>query len=69
MTIKTPHSPRISPQIHHQNTTFYTPFLPKPPAKTHIYQRRKKRRKNIHLPDIFLGRKREEAGIAPGLFA
>jgi hypothetical protein len=69
VTIKPPHLPRITPQIDHQNTTFCTSLLPKPPAKTHIYQRRKKRRKNIHSPEIFLGPKREEAGIAPGLFA
>jgi hypothetical protein len=33
---KTPRSPRNPPRFHHQNTTRKRPFLPKPPAKTHI---------------------------------
>jgi hypothetical protein len=35
MTVNTPRFATIPPQIHHQKTTFYYPFLPKPPAKTH----------------------------------
>jgi hypothetical protein len=26
------------PQLHHQKTTFCTPFFPKPPAKTRVHQ-------------------------------
>jgi hypothetical protein len=33
VTIKSPHSPRKPPQIHHQNTTFCHPFFAKTPSK------------------------------------
>jgi hypothetical protein len=34
MTVNLPAFTSNPPQIHHQKTTFCTPFLPKPPAKT-----------------------------------
>jgi len=34
MTVNLPAFTSNPPQIHHRNTTFCTPFLPKPPAKT-----------------------------------
>jgi hypothetical protein len=34
VTINVPALPRISPQIHHKNTTLITTFSAKPPAKT-----------------------------------
>jgi hypothetical protein len=36
VTINKPRFTTNPPQIHHQKTTFNHPFLPKPPAKTHI---------------------------------
>jgi hypothetical protein len=33
-TAKTPHQPRKSPQLHHQNTTTKTRLSAKPPTKT-----------------------------------
>src|ERR1700730_3401197 len=34
-------SPHISPQIHHQNTTFFHPVFPQPSAKQHNYPHKK----------------------------
>jgi hypothetical protein len=65
VTTKPPHLPRITPQIHHQTTTFCTSLLPKPPAKTHIHQRRKKRREKHPFARNFLGRKCERPGAIP----
>jgi len=42
MTVNLPAFTSNPPQIHHQKTTFCTPFLPKPPAKTPVIQPRKK---------------------------
>jgi hypothetical protein len=39
-----PHSPRKTPQIDHQNTTLWHPFLSKPPAK----RRNTTAQKNMH---------------------
>jgi hypothetical protein len=41
-TINSPRITTIPPQFHHQKTTFYHPFSPKPPAK------RKTSPKKIH---------------------
>src|ERR1700722_10487620 len=37
------------PQINHQNTTLYRPFLPKPPAKPAIQSHKKYRKKPTRL--------------------
>jgi hypothetical protein len=42
MTVNLPAFTSNPPQIHHQKTTFCTPFLPKPPAKTTAIHARKK---------------------------
>jgi hypothetical protein len=34
VTVNLPAFTSNPPQIHHRNTTFCTPFLPKPPAKS-----------------------------------
>jgi hypothetical protein len=47
VSVNSPRLPRISPQLHHKNTTRCTRFSAKPPAKTHIHQR-KKNLKNTH---------------------
>jgi hypothetical protein len=39
---KPPHSPRNSPQTHHQNTTFFVPLFAKTPAKTPLHHTNKK---------------------------
>jgi hypothetical protein len=44
------------PQIHHQKTTFCTPFFPKPPAKTPVVQPEKNTEK------------RSPFGVGPGFF-
>jgi hypothetical protein len=41
MTVNLPAFTSNPPQIHHQKTTFCTPFLPKPPAKTPVIQPKK----------------------------
>jgi hypothetical protein len=51
----------IPPQIHHQKTTFYHPFSPKPPAKTQKTSLRKKH----HLEREFESPFRSTAGFAP----
>jgi hypothetical protein len=43
----------IPPQIHHQKTTFYHPFFPKPPAKTRKIPT-KKNCSNQTVPDALL---------------
>src|SRR6266851_5192032 len=55
MTVNLPAFTSNPPQIHHQKTTFCTPFLPKPPAKTPVNQPRKK-----------LLQKRSLFGLGPG---
>jgi hypothetical protein len=42
MTVNLPAFTSNPPRIHHQKTTFCTPFLTKPPAKTPVNQRQKK---------------------------
>jgi hypothetical protein len=42
MTVNSPAFTSNPPRIHHRKTTFCTPFLPKPPAKTPVIQPRKK---------------------------
>jgi hypothetical protein len=34
LTVNSPAFTSNPPQLHHKKTTFYNPFLPKPPAKT-----------------------------------
>jgi hypothetical protein len=55
MTVNLPAFTSNPPQIHHRKTTFCTPFLPKPPAKTPVTQPRKK-----------LLQKRSLFGLVPG---
>jgi hypothetical protein len=43
---KAPRLPRITPQIHHENTTFCTLFFANTPAKTQFHHARKKFRKS-----------------------
>jgi hypothetical protein len=50
---KPPSSPHKPPQIHHQNTTFCHPFLPKPPAKTPIHHAQKKSAQNPISEPLF----------------
>jgi hypothetical protein len=57
MTVSLPAFTSNPPQIHHRKTTFCTPLLPKPPAKTPVIQRRKK-----------LVQKRSLFGLGPGFF-
>ncbi len=57
MTVNLPAFTSNPPQIHHRKTTFCTPFLPKPPAKTPVIQPRKK-----------LLQKRCLFGLGPGFF-
>jgi hypothetical protein len=64
-TIQPPHSPCISPQIHHQNTTFCTPILLKPAAKTHIHQRRKNGTKSPPVRATFAGQNVNRPGSLP----
>jgi hypothetical protein len=44
-----PALPRIPPQIHHQNTTFYHPFSSKIPVKHHKQPQQKKCKKGRHF--------------------
>jgi hypothetical protein len=53
MTVNLPAFTSNPPQIHHQKTTFCTPFLPKPPAKTLIIQPKKNTAKTMGLPPVF----------------
>jgi hypothetical protein len=41
LTINFPSFTSNPPQLHHQNTTFYHPFSPKPPAKTRSHHPQK----------------------------
>jgi hypothetical protein len=41
MTVNLPAFTSNPPHIHHRKTTFCTPFLPKPPAKTPVIPARK----------------------------
>jgi hypothetical protein len=55
---KTHHvSPANSPHIYHQKTTFCTPFLPKPPAKTPVIQPEEKilQNRSLRLDSGFFG--------------
>jgi hypothetical protein len=47
MTVNLPAFTSNPPQIHHQKTTFCTPFLPKPPAKTQVVHSEKNYCKTI----------------------
>ena len=49
LTVSRPALPRISPQIHHQNTTFCHPFSPKTPVKHHKQPQQKKCKKSRHF--------------------
>jgi hypothetical protein len=57
MTVNLPAFTSNPPQIHHRKTTFCTPFLPKPPAKTPVIRARKKLLQNRPL-----------FGLGPGFF-
>jgi hypothetical protein len=64
MTANVPAFTSNPPQIHHQKTTFCTPFFPKPPAKTPVIQPEKKLLQKCSLFGLGLGE--SEAG-AEGL--
>jgi hypothetical protein len=53
MTINLPAFTSNPPQIHHQKTTFCTPFLRKPPAKTLVIQAKKITAKTMGFPTVF----------------
>jgi hypothetical protein len=56
------HSPRITPQLHHQNTTSWTPILLKTPAKSPTHQLSKKTaQKSAFAPFEFGAEDAEEA--------
>jgi hypothetical protein len=53
MTVNLPAFTSNPPQIHHQKTTFCTPFLPKPPAKRWLSSPKKITAKAMGLPPVF----------------
>jgi hypothetical protein len=53
MTVNVPAFTSNPPQIHHQKTTFCTPLLPKPPAKTLVIQPKKITTKARGFPPVF----------------
>jgi hypothetical protein len=70
MTVNLPAFTTNPPQIHHQKTTFCTPFLPKPPAKALVIQPKKNTAKTMGLPPAFQGRWPwvvGEMGVAEGV--
>ncbi len=70
MTVNLPAFTSNPPQIHHQKTTFCTPFLPKPPAKRVNSPEKKITAKAMGLPPVLHGRWPwvvGEMGVAEGV--